>query len=185
MPLCAAKLPPGLYAKFETSKGEIVCELFAGKTPVAVRNFGMLAQGVTSWVDPKTGKRTTNKKFYDGLSFYKVIAGVSIEGGDPLENGTGGPGFTFEDEIHPDLKFDRPGRLALAGDIKPNSNGSRFFITVKPAPEIDGLYTIFGQVVKGQKVVKKISEVKSDEKGKPVRPVMLENVEIFRVESKK
>ncbi|MBI2069544.1 MAG: peptidylprolyl isomerase [Elusimicrobia bacterium] len=177
----AAKLAPGLYASLKTSKGAIICRLFDDKTPAAVRNFGQLAQGVTSWVDPESGKRV-KKKFYDGLSFYKVVPGGFVETGDPLNDGTGGPGFTFPDEILPDLKFDRPGRLALANDGKPGANGSRFFITVKALPEFDGKYTIFGQVVGGQNAVDRISKVKADEKKKPIKSVILESVEIFRVE---
>ena len=116
-----------------------------------------------------------------GLIFYKVVNGTLIETGDPLGDGTGGPGFQYEDEIHPDLKFDRPGRVALANS-GPSSNGSRFFITVKPMPELDGRHTIFGQVITGHSIVKKISKSKTDEQGKPKKSIVLEKIEIFRVE---
>ncbi|MBI4370355.1 MAG: peptidylprolyl isomerase [Elusimicrobia bacterium] len=178
--LWAAKLPDGLYVRLETTKGDIVCRLFTGQAPVAARNFGSLVSGVTSWVDPKTGKRVYQKKFYDGLVFYRVEKDAVIEGGDPLGDGTGGPGFEFEDEIVPELTFNESGRLALANS-GPGTNGSRFFITLEPMPQLNGKYTIFGEVVKGLKVVRKISRIDADDKGRPRKAATIKKAVIFRV----
>ena len=140
----------GLYAKISTSKGDILLELFYDKTPLTVINFAGLATGE---LDP--GKK--GKPFYDGLNFHRVIKGFMIQGGCPLGTGSGGPGYTFPDEIVPSLKHKGPGVLSMA-NAGPNTNGSQFFITHVATPHLDGKHTVFGQVIEGQNVVDTIEQ---------------------------
>ena len=147
----------GVYATLETSEGRIVARLFEDKTPKTVKNFIELAEGRREFVDPKTRQKVT-RPFYDGLTFHRVIPEFMIQGGDPLGNGTGGPGYRFADEIGPDNKFDRPGLLAMA-NAGPNTNGSQFFITEVPTPHLDRGHTIFGEVVKGLELIAKIAHL--------------------------
>ena len=174
----ATKMGKDLYAVLETSKGKIVCRLFEDKTPVTVKNFTDLAEGKKEWRDPMTGQ-PTKKPLYDGLIFHRVIPNFMIQGGDPLGNGTGGPGYAFKDEFSPDLKFDRPGLLAMA-NAGPNTNGSQFFITTVPTPWLTGHHTIFGEVVEGQDVVDAISNVPRGPNDKPLTPVVIQKVTIER-----
>ena len=157
-----AKQPPGLYAVFETSMGRIVCRLFEKEAPKTVANFVGLSEGTKEWTDPKTGQKVT-RRFYDGLTFHRVIPDFMIQGGDPLGNGTGGPGYRFEDEFHPTLHHDQPGRLSMA-NAGPGTNGSQFFITEVPTPWLDNKNTIFGQVVEGMDLVKPIARAPKDRK---------------------
>ncbi len=172
-------LKPGLYASFETSLGEITCELFPDKAPKTVANFTALAQGAKEFADAKTEART-KRRYYDGLIFHRVIPKFMIQGGCPLGTGTGGPGYQFEDEFVKDLGFDRPGRLAMA-NAGPNSNGSQYFLTVAAAKWLNQRHTIFGQVVKGQDVVDKISNVPRDRSDRPQTPVVINAVRIVEV----
>ena len=149
-----AKLNDGLYAKFNTDKGEILCVLEFEKTPLTVTNFVGLAEGTK---ELGGGAGTSGNKFYDGLTFHRVIADFMIQGGCPLGTGTGGPGYTFPDEIDPSLIHDRPGILSMA-NAGPGTNGSQFFITHVPTPWLDGKHTVFGHVVSGQKVVNAIAQ---------------------------
>jgi peptidyl-prolyl cis-trans isomerase A (cyclophilin A) len=169
-------LEPGLYAIFETSMGKIVCQLFPDKAPKTVDNFVGLAKGEKEWKDPKTGE-ITKAPFYNGLIFHRVIPDFMIQGGCPLGTGTGGPGYKFEDEFDPSLRFDQAGRLAMANS-GPNTNGSQFFITVKPTPWLNDKHTIFGQVVSGQDVVDAISKVERNSHDKPLKDVKIEKVTI-------
>lgn len=162
-----------MYAIFETSMGNITCELYPEQAPMTVKNFVGLAKGEISWIDPKT-KESTNKPLYDGTIFHRVIPDFMIQGGDPLGLGIGGPGYKFEDELDESLNFDSPGMLAMANS-GPNTNGSQFFITVAPTPWLTGLHTIFGKVIKGQDVADKISMMKTAS-DKPVTPVVLKKV---------
>ncbi|MBI3291936.1 MAG: peptidylprolyl isomerase [Elusimicrobia bacterium] len=175
----ATKRPSGLYATIVTTKGKIVCQLFEKDAPKTVKNFVGLAMGQKSWTDPKTGQQV-KRKLYNGLTFHRMIPTFMIQGGDPLGTGTGGPGYRFEDEFSPSLKFDRPGRVAMA-NAGPNTNGSQFFITVAPTPWLDQHHTIFGQVVEGMEVVTAISEVARDAQDRPVEPVIMKQVSIQRV----
>jgi len=146
---------PGVYATFHTSMGDIVCELYEEQAPKTVANFVALATGAREWVEPTSGKRTT-RPLYDGTVFHRVIPEFMIQGGDPLGNGTGGPGYRFADEFVRELAFDRPGLLAMANS-GPNTNGSQFFITEVPTPWLTGKHTIFGSVVRGGELVPKIA----------------------------
>lgn len=170
------KREKGMYVTFETSMGNIVCKLFEKETPVTVNNFVDLAEGKKEWVDPNTGQKV-KKRLYDGLIFHRVIPNFMIQGGCPLGNGTGGPGYRFQDEIVPTLKFDKPGILAMANS-GPNTNGSQFFITHVPTPWLDGKHTIFGEVVEGQNVVVAMGNVNRGPGDKPVTPVILKKATI-------
>jgi peptidyl-prolyl cis-trans isomerase A (cyclophilin A) len=169
---------PGLYMTFETSMGAIHCRLFPKEAPIAVHTIVGLATGRLSYIDPRTKKKVVGKRFYDGLTFHRVIPNFMIQGGDPLGNGEGspeGPGFPFKNETSPSLTFDVPGRLALA-NAGPNTNGSQFFITEVPVPRLNGGYTIFGQCG-DLNVVKAIARVpRNMESNRPLTPVVIRHV---------
>src|SRR4051812_17446521 len=130
-------------ATIHTTAGDLTCELFPKLAPKTVANFVGLATGTKEWKNPDTG-RPEHRPLYNGTIFHRVIPNFMIQGGDPLGNGQGGPGYSFEDEVSPELKFDVPGRLAMANS-GPNTNGSQFFITEVPTPHLDGHYSLFGQ----------------------------------------
>jgi peptidylprolyl isomerase len=171
---------PGMYAVFETSMGDVVCRLHYDKVPVTVANFVGLATGKKEWKDPKTGEMVT-RPLYDGIKFHRVIKDFMIQGGDPLENGRGGPGYSFTDEFHPDLRHDKPGILSMANS-GPNTNGSQFFITHVPTPWLDDKHSIFGEVIAGQDVVDAMAavEMQGPQKSLPVTDIILEKVNIVR-----
>ena len=175
----APQRPPGLYATITTSMGSIVCQLFEKEAPLAVANFVGLARGTKEWTDPKT-RQKVKRPLYPGTTFHRVIPGFMIQGGDPLGDGTGDPGYSFKDEISPALKFDQPGRLAMANTGRPGTNGCQFFITEVPYPTLDGNYTIFGQLVEGLDVVKKIVNVPRDANDKPSSPVVIRAIRVQR-----
>jgi len=165
-------------ARLNTSKGTIVVTLFGDKAPETVENFIGLAEGGKQWIDPTTGK-PSNGKLYDGTIFHRVIENFMIQGGDPLGNGRGGPGYKFKDEFHPSLRFDRPYLLAMA-NAGPGTNGSQFFITVGTPDWLNDRHTIFGEVVEGAEVVQAISEVETNPQDRPLEDVRIESVEIVR-----
>jgi peptidyl-prolyl cis-trans isomerase A (cyclophilin A) len=167
-----------LTATLRTSEGPIVLRLFPDHAPKTVRNFVELAEGGREWTHPATRQSSTGK-LYDGTIFHRVIPDFMIQGGDPLGTGTGGPGYKFADEIHPDLQFGRPYLLAMA-NAGPGTNGSQFFITTGPTPWLNGRHTIFGEVVEGTDVVDRISHVKTGAQDRPVADVVLESVTIAR-----
>jgi cyclophilin family peptidyl-prolyl cis-trans isomerase len=169
-----SKLAPGLYALFATSMGNIVAELFEKEVHNATLNWRR------EWKDPKT-KKMVNRPLYRDLVFHRVIPYFMVQSGDPTGVGNHDCGFFIPDEIKPDLKFDRPGRLAMASLEQPNTASCQFFITETAQPRLDGRFTIFGQVVEGQDVVGRISRVIVDSNDKPRVPIRLHNVTILRI----
>jgi peptidyl-prolyl cis-trans isomerase A (cyclophilin A) len=165
-------------AILHTNHGDVTLLLFGDQAPKTVANFVGLASGTTEYADPRTGARKTGK-FYDGLTFHRVIDGFMIQGGCPLGTGTGGPGYQFADEFHPDLVFNKPYLLAMA-NAGPGTNGSQFFITVGPQPHLNRKHTIFGEVAdqSGRDVIDEIAQVPTGRGDRPVNPVIIESVTI-------
>ena len=172
-----------LTAKIETTLGTFTCELYDKQAPKTVANFVGLARGTRPWKDPKTGKWVEKKPLYDGLIFHRVIPGFMIQGGDPLGVGTGNPGYRFEDEFSPELKFDKPALLAMA-NAGPATNGSQFFITEGTPQHLTGRHTIFG-VCDPASLVTKITGVKRGPRDKPETDVVMKKVTISRGKPKK
>jgi peptidyl-prolyl cis-trans isomerase A (cyclophilin A) len=155
--------------------GDITVELYAKEAPKTVANFAGLASGEKPWTDARTGQQQT-KALYDGVIFHRVIPGFMIQGGDPLGNGTGDPGYRFEDEFQGSSRsFDKPGILAMA-NAGPNTNGSQFFITVAPTAHLTGRHTIFGSVTKGYEVVEKIANTPRDARDRPLKTVSINRI---------
>src|SRR3982750_3195189 len=169
---------PGTYAHFTTNQGSFVVKLFDDVAPKTVANFVGLAEGTKAWKDPVTGQ-SVNRPFYDGLTFHRIIDNFMIQGGCPLGTGTGGPGYQFEDEIHPELVFDKPYLLAMA-NAGPGTNGSQFFITTAQTPWLNRKHTIFGEVAdqESRDVVDAIGTTAVGAGDRPVDPVVIESVEI-------
>ncbi|MFI6657008.1 peptidylprolyl isomerase [Streptomyces sp. NPDC050523] len=166
-----------LYATLKTNSGDIEVRLLPNHAPKTVRNFVELATGEREWVNPSTGQKSSDK-LYDGTVFHRVISGFMIQGGDPLGNGTGGPGYQFEDEFHPDLSFNKPYLLAMA-NAGPGTNGSQFFITVSPSTWLNRKHTIFGEVTDpaSQKVVDAIATTQTNPRtDRPLSDVVIESV---------
>src|SRR5271157_2216304 len=169
----------GTYAVFETSQGNIVCRLFDKEAPKTVENFIGLAEGTKEFVNARSGKKE-KRNYYDGLVFHRVIPRFMIQGGCPQGDGRGGPGYTFQDEFHPLLRHSKAGKLSMA-NAGPGTNGSQFFITVAATPHLDNRHTIFGEVVEGQDVANKISNVARDGSDCPRVPVVIQKLRIERV----
>jgi len=169
-----------LFATLKTNHGPIEVKLFPNHAPKTVANFTELAEGKREWVDPRSGQKTT-EPLYDGTTFHRVISGFMIQGGDPLGTGTGGPGYRFADEFHPELQFDRPYLLAMA-NAGPGTNGSQFFITVGPTPHLNRKHTIFGEVSDGagREVVDRIASAPTGPMDRPVDDVVIESVTVER-----
>ncbi|MCL7426191.1 MULTISPECIES: peptidylprolyl isomerase [unclassified Streptomyces] len=166
-----------LHATLKTSHGDIDVRLLPNHAPKTVRNFVELAKGEREWTNPATGERSSTP-LYDGTIFHRVLSGFMIQGGDPLGTGIGGPGYEFEDEFHPDLRFDRPYLMAMA-NAGPGTNGSQFFITVAPAVHLNRKHTIFGEVVDpaSQKVVDAIATTQINPRTtRPVTDIVIESV---------
>jgi peptidyl-prolyl cis-trans isomerase A (cyclophilin A) len=171
-----------LYARLVTSLGNIVVRLEEQRAPKTVRNFVGLATGGQEWVHPRSGKPQSGVPCYDATIFHRVIPNFMIQGGDPLGQGTGGPGYRFEDEFHPELRHSGPGVMSMANS-GPGSNGSQFFITERATPHLDDRHSVFGQAVAGVDVVRKIANVPKDARDKPAQDVVLQRVELFRSEA--
>ena len=171
--------PAGTYAIFETSQGNIVARLLEKEAPKTVANFVGLAEGTKEFTNEKTGQKE-KRPFYDGLIFHRVIPQFMIQGGCPHGSGMGGPGYKFADEFHPSLKHSKAGILSMA-NAGPNTNGSQFFITVAPTPWLDNRHTIFGEVVEGEDVASKISNLPRDSSDRPRTPVTIQKLRIERV----
>jgi peptidyl-prolyl cis-trans isomerase A (cyclophilin A) len=178
--VAAMTLPNGPTVVMDTSMGRITCQFYERQAPKAVANFIALAEGTKDWTDPATKKVVHNKRYYDGTTFHRVIPEFMIQGGDPTGTGMGDPGYTFEDEIDPNLNFDQPGKLAMANS-GPNTNGSQFFVTEQAYDALNQHYTLFGQCDEPSVlVVKTIARVKRDGGDKPLTPVVLKQVTIVR-----
>ena len=165
-------------ATLHTSAGDINIDLFGNHAPKTVKNFVELATGAKEWTDPRTRQKTT-ANLYDGTIFHRVIDNFMIQGGDPLGRGTGGPGYNFADEFHPELSFDRPYLLAMA-NAGPNTNGSQFFITTVATPHLNRRHTIFGEVsdAESRAVVDTIGKTRTGAADRPVTDVTINSVTI-------
>ncbi|HEU0238643.1 MAG TPA: peptidylprolyl isomerase [Micromonosporaceae bacterium] len=169
------------FATIHTNAGPIRVELFANHAPKTVRNFVGLAEGTQDYRDPKTGAPGSGP-YYDGTIFHRVISGFMIQGGDPTGTGRGGPGYTFGDEFHPELQFNRPYLLAMA-NAGPGTNGSQFFITVGPTPHLNMKHTIFGEVAdaESQRVVDAIAGAPTAPGDRPVKDIVIDRVDVERL----
>ena len=167
-----------VYAEFVTSEGNFTIRLFDQEVPNTVANFVGLAEGTTEWTDPRTNQKV-KQPYYDGIIFHRVIAGFMIQGGDPLGQGYGGPGYKFADEFHPNLRHNKPGMLSMA-NAGPNTNGGQFFITLGPTPHLDNKHSVFGEVESGMDVVRKIGSTQTGPRDRPVKDVVIQTVKIER-----
>lgn len=167
---------PDLTATIHTTEGDIDIELFQGRAPRTVENFVGLATGDIEWTHPDTGA-THSKPLYDDIPFHRVIEGFMIQTGDPAGTGRGGPGYTFDDEFHPDLRHDQPGIVSMA-NRGPDTNGSQFFITLDAQPHLDDRHAVFGTVIDGMDVVRSIGAVETDNNDRPRVEILLTSVTI-------
>lgn len=167
-----------MIAHFQTNFGDFKIQLFPDKTPNTVENFVGLAEGTREFEDPQTGEMVS-RPFYDGLIFHRVIDGFMIQGGCPLGQGYGGPGYRFQDEFHPELRHSKPGMLSMA-NAGPNTNGSQFFITLAPTPHLDNAHTVFGEVIEGMDVIEKIGSTATDGSDRPVEDIVMKKVTIIK-----
>ena len=180
VPLAAqSKLKPGVYAHFVTTDGNFTIRLFDKEAPKTVDNFVGLAEGTKEWTDPRSGQKV-KKPYYNGLIFHRVIPDFMIQGGDPLGQGTGGPGYTFPDEFSPTLRHNKAGIVSMA-NRGPNTNGGQFFITLGATSHLDKLHSIFGEVVEGMDTVRKIGGTKTGANNKPAKDVVMTSIKIERV----
>ena len=161
----------------QTNFGDIEIELYGMRAPRTVENFVGLATGERAWQDPETGEEVDGEPLYEDVIFHRIIEDFVIQGGDPTGTGRGGPGYQFDDEFHPELRHDEPGILSMANS-GPDTNGSQFFITLSPQPQLDDRHSVFGAVVDGMDVVREIGAVETDGQDRPVDPVILESVTI-------
>lgn len=180
-----AVIPTGPTAVIDTTMGRLTCKLYDKQAPITVANFVGLAEGTKDWTDPKTLQKIHGHPFYNGTTFHRVIPEFMIQGGDRMGDGTGDPGYFFQDEIDPSLTFDEPGRLAMAnsgpGPSGGGTNGSQFFITEVPVPQLNGKHTIFGQCdAHSVLLVASIARVSRDANDKPLTPVVINRITIVR-----
>jgi len=165
------------YAHFTTSEGKFTIQLFDEDAPKTVANFVGLAEGSKEWTDPRTGRKGSGG-YYNGTIFHRVIADFMIQGGDPLGQGTGGPGYKFADEFSPKLRHSKPGILSMANS-GPNTNGGQFFITLVPTAWLDNKHSVFGEITEGMDVVNKIGKTATSKPGdRPVKPITINSVTI-------
>jgi len=169
---------PGTYARFVTTQGSFTVRLFEQEAPRTVENFVGLAEGTKEWGDPRTNQKV-RKPYYDGTIFHRVIDGFMIQGGDPLGQGIGGPGYSFADEFHPKLRHNKAGILSMA-NRGPNTNGSQFFITLAPTPHLDDRHSVFGEVVEGMDVVSTIGRTPTGDRDRPITDIVIQRVTIER-----
>jgi len=167
-----------VYAEFITSEGNFTIRLFDQEVPNTVANFVGLAEGTKEWTDPRTNEKV-KQPYYDGIIFHRVIDGFMIQGGDPLGQGYGGPGYKFADEFHPNLRHSKAGILSMA-NAGPNTNGGQFFITLGPTPHLDNKHSVFGEVESGMDVVRKIGSTQTGPRDRPVKDVVIQSVKIER-----
>jgi peptidyl-prolyl cis-trans isomerase A (cyclophilin A) len=167
-----------VFAEFVTSEGNFTIRLFDKEAPNTVANFVGLAEGTKEWTDPRTNRKV-KQPYYDGIIFHRVIAGFMIQGGDPLGQGIGGPGYKFADEFHPSLRHGKAGILSMA-NAGPNTNGGQFFITLGPTPHLDNRHSVFGEVESGMDVVQKIGVTKTGPRDRPVKDVVIQTIKIER-----
>jgi peptidyl-prolyl cis-trans isomerase A (cyclophilin A) len=168
----------GTYARFDTTEGAFTVHLFDQEAPRTVENFVGLAEGTKQWSDPRTNQKVTTP-YYDGTIFHRVIDGFMIQGGDPLGQGIGGPGYNFADEFHPKLRHNKEGILSMA-NRGPNTNGGQFFITLGPTPHLDDRHSVFGEIVEGMDVVKRIGRTRTGDRDRPVKDVVINKITIER-----
>jgi len=167
-----------VYAAFTTSEGNFTVRLFDTEVPNTVANFVGLAEGTKEWTDPRTHQKVT-QPYYDGIVFHRVIDGFMIQGGDPLGQGIGGPGYEFADEFHPSLRHSKAGILSMA-NRGPNTNGGQFFITLGPTPHLDNRHAVFGEVEGGMDVIQKIGGGKTGPRDRPLKDIVIQRVTIER-----
>ena len=168
----------GVYAQFVTSEGSFTARLFDQEAPRTVENFVGLAEGTKEWIDPRTNQKV-KQPYYDGVIFHRVIEGFMIQGGDPLGQGIGGPGYTFADEFHAKLRHSKAGILSMA-NRGPNTNGGQFFITLAPTPHLDDRHSVFGEVVEGMDVVEKIGSTRTGDRDRPLKDIVIQSIRIER-----
>jgi len=168
-----------VHAEFATTEGSFTVRLFDQEAPETVANFVGLAEGTKEWTHPGTQKKMTNAPLYDGVIFHRVIAGFMIQGGDPLGQGVGGPGYKFKDEFHPQLRHSKAGILSMA-NAGPNTNGSQFFITLGPTPHLDNRHSVFGEVTEGMEIVRRIGSTPTGRQDRPVKDVVINSIKITR-----
>ena len=168
----------GVYAQFVTSEGNFTVRLFDQEAPKTVENFVGLAEGTKQWTDPRSNQKVTTP-YYDGVIFHRVIDKFMIQSGDPLGQGIGGPGYTFNDEFHPKLRHDKAGILSMA-NRGPNTNGGQFFITLGPTPHLDDRHSVFGEVTEGMDVVRKIGSTATGSQDRPLKPIIIQTIKIER-----
>ncbi|MFB6354047.1 MAG: peptidylprolyl isomerase [Halobacteriales archaeon] len=166
-------------ATLHTSHGDVEIDLFEARAPETVDNFVGLATGEKAWEDPETGEPRDGEPLYDDVPFHRVIEGFMVQTGDPTGTGRGGPGYTFDDEFHDELRHDGPGTVSMA-NRGPDTNGSQFFITLDATPHLDDRHAVFGEVTDGMDVVREIGSVETDADDRPVEDVVLESVSVHR-----
>ena len=167
-----------VYAEFVTNEGSFTVRLFDQEAPNTVANFVGLAEGTKEWTDPRTHQKV-KKPYYDGTIFHRVIDGFMIQGGDPLGQGIGGPGYDFADEFHPQLRHNKAGILSMA-NRGPNTNGGQFFVTLGPTPHLDNRHSVFGEVTEGMDIVRRIGSTPTGRQDRPVKDMIISTIKISR-----